>query len=219
MIHKKIVFYISVIIFQFLFFTSPAYSQFNIAISAGTNSPSSYIFNDPQKNKLDAYWKSGFSVEASGEYYIADHLILSPAIEYIYYKFNHYSPSGAQIPEIILESATGEGSYDLNFFALVKFLPPTKSIFQAELITGVGYIITNFGKITTVTSYLGSNKTTNEFTFENESTFVHEVGLGIRVKILRQLLIRFNASYYSNYLDKFYTSVTGGIIVPLIFNN
>lgn len=217
MISKKNIFYIYIIIIQFLFFVSPAYSQFNLGISAGINSPSSYFFNDLQKNKLVAYWNNGFSFNIYGEYYISDYFILSPAIEYVYYKFNQYK-QGVHIPEIILESATGEGSYDLNFFALVKLLPSTKSIFQVELITGIGYIITKFGEISTVTSYLGSNKTTNEFTFENESTFVHQLGLGIRVKILHHLLIRFNASYYSNYTDKFYSSITGGIIVPLIFH-
>ena len=200
----------------FFAFSSTVFSQINLGLSAGNISTSGDQFLSNTNDFLGKYWESGFALNFTGEYFLTSSLAISPTVEFATYKFDHYSfGGGISIPEDYVKNVTGKNSNQLNLFVSLKYLPPTKSIFQFVLITGVGYMYENLGVINATVGNINFGEKNVEIKLDSKNKFVHLLGLGVRLKLLSQISLSINGSYYSDYSDRFYPTMKLGFIYHL----
>ena len=202
----------------FIFFfvlTSSIYSQINVGISAGSISSSSSTFFKNNVDVLDLYWKNGFALNLEGEYFLSPSIAISPTVEYATYKFDKYFFWGAQIPEDYVKDATGKSSNEWNLFLALKYFPHTNTIFQFVFTTGFGYIVENMGVINATFGNINTGEKNVDFKLKRDNKFVHLLGLSLRIKLLSDVSVNINGSYYSNYTDRFYPTIKAGFIYKL----
>jgi len=164
---------------------------------------------------LGKYWKSGFAVNFTGEYFLSSSIALSPTVEFATYKFDKYFFVGVSIPETYVKNVTGKNSNQWNLFLSLKFFPPTKSIFQFVLLTGAGYMYENLGVINATFGDINFGEKNVVLKLNGKNKFVHLLGLAVRIKLLSQISLSINGSYYSNYNDRFYPTLKLGFIYKL----
>jgi hypothetical protein len=206
--------------FKYFFFffalSSTIYSQINIGISAGTISSNTFFNNN--MDVLDLYWKTGFAINLNGEYFLSRTIAISPIVEYATYKFDKYFLWGAQIPEDYVKDATGKSSNEWNLFLSIKYFPHTNTIFQFVFVTGLGYIVENIGVINATFGNLNTGENNIDFKLKRDNKFVHLLGLSLRIKLLSNISMNINGSYYSNYTDRFYPTINAGFIYQMAKN-
>ena len=203
-------------LFLFLILTTPIYSQISVGISVGTD-----LFNydlSNYHNYLSSYWHKGIYININGEYFLSNKISISSTIEYGYYKFDNYIPTGVQIPEIRFISAYGNNSKAIRVFGNIRFYTNPAKIFQAFISTGLGYISENLGTITATYDDMNFVQFTTEGKYQGRHYFAHTFGIGGRVKLDQNFAIDVSASYYSDYA-KILSGKTEVRMVYLINNN
>ena len=196
--------------------SSSIYSQINIDLSVGKISSSTNTFLKNNIDYLALYWEKGFALNIQTEYFLIPSLAVSPSVEFATYKFYDYFFPGAHIPEDYVRDATGQNSNQWNLFLALKFFPPTKTIVQFVFITGIGFSIESLGVINATFGNLNGIEKNMDFKLKRDNKILHLVGLSLRFKLLSNLSININGSYYSNYNDRFYPTIKAGIIYNLV---
>ena len=182
----------------FLIFANPIYSQqFTLGISGGVDLLSGNFGNN--KDYLNSYWRKGISFNLNGEYFISKRVSLNSIVEYVYYKFDHYTFDEVHIPEIGLISATGENSNAVRIIENIKFYVNLNESLQYFLATGIGYISEKLGTITAKFDDLNSGQSISELKYEGMHNFVHNLEVGVRFKFVQNLAFDISGSYYSDY--------------------
>ncbi|WP_337873407.1 hypothetical protein [Ignavibacterium sp.] len=193
------------VLFLFLLFNN-SFAQLSISLSAGFDPKEISLYDRTPTDGDNAYWNSGITLGMNLDYSLSEKLFVSALFQYSHYNFNNYANSGFGIPEIIFISAEGEDSKLWRTSIDAKYFPFPQNRFKFFILSGLGVVVEDLGTIKT--QYLdmmqGSN-VTYIMDSEVKNTFVHSLGLGIRVDIISNLFGDVSGLYYSNYSDRFQT--------------
>lgn len=193
------------ILFLLLLFNN-SFAQFSISLSAGFDPKEISLYDQTAPDGDNAYWNGGITFGINCDYSLSEKLFISALFQYSHYKFDRYADSGFRIPEIIFISANGEDSKLLRTSVELKYFPFPQNRLKFFALTGLGVVVEDLGTIRT--QFLDMNQGTNNTYTRNselENTFVHSLGLGIRVDIISNLFVDVSGLYYSNYSDRFQT--------------
>ena len=199
-------------LFLLFVMTIPVYAQLNVSGFVGINPQSNFIAKE-NSDFLDLYWQSGIVFGAGSEIFVSPSIALSPSVEYAHYKFDKYNLIEARAPEVSLLSTTGKPSNIWRLFVEAKFFRNITTAIPLYLTTGIGYMNEDFGIIhRTFKDMNEPNLFTETIEFENSTLLVHTLGIGLRWRILPYLFLDLKGQYFTNYNDRWYTSLKCGIV-------
>ena len=185
-----------------LFYISaiPIYSQqFTIGISGGIDLLNGTFTNN--KDYLNSYWHKGINLNLTGEYFVLSRVSLNSIIEYVFYKYDHYSFDEIHFPETGLISASGKNSKAIRIFENIKLYANLNRTLQYYFATGIGYILEDLGTITAKFDDLNYGQSISKLRYEGRHNFVHNLEIGIRIKFIQNLAIDVSGTLYSNYIN------------------
>ena len=192
--------------------TIPVYAQFNVSAFVGFNPQSNFIAKD-NSDFLDSYWRSGIIFGLGSEIFVSRSIALSPSVEYARYGFADYEFRNYLIPEVSFISATGEPSNVWRVFLEAKFFANFTTAIPVYLTTGIGYVKEDIGVINQNFFQMWDSRTfTTNVIFKDSNFFVHTLGLGLRWRFLPNLSLDLKGQYFTNYSDRWYTSVKCGLV-------
>lgn len=196
----------NILIFLVVFLFNNSFAQLSVSVSAGFDPKEISLYDQTATDGDNAFWNGGITFGINCDYSISEKLFISALFQYSHYKFDKYTDSGFRIPEITFISANGEDSKLLRTSVELKYFPFPQNRIKFFALTGLGVVVEDLG--TVKTQFLDMIQGTNNIYTTNsevENTFVHSLGMGIRVDIISNLFVDVSGLYYSNYSDRFQT--------------
>jgi len=195
----------------------PAPGQTDIVLSGGLNFPSMNFEHDSPPWPLALDWNTGYSIGVSVETHLSRVISLVPSLEYAHYPWkDDWTPGWG--PAYLSPVETGEPSrlYHMTLDArLYLFGGTSDGVF---LSTGAGYVIEKLGR----SSYSPAQHI--EFVMDQSGMYrypdryywIHTMGLGMHVLLSGNVGMEFTGEYFSNYTDRFHTSVHLGLSYRIV---
>jgi len=192
----------------------PAMGQTDVALSGAVNFPSSTFDYSRPAWLLAGFWDPGVSVGASIETHLSRVITLVPSLEYASYPWRN-GTTPAWDPQIYnVPTGPGAASRMYRFFADVRFYVFSKERFGIFLSTGAGYVIEKLGSYSLGPRwvlYTASDYVDGRVQHPVVYYWAHDMGVGTHFFLAGNIGLDFTAKYFSNYTDRFHTSLSLGV--------
>ena len=172
-----------------------------------------HAVNEP--NPHPSTWHNGMSVGLHLDHHVWNALSFSASVEYNFYRFNNYVFRGATIPEIRPVGSKGEDSHILRFALEGKLTTLGPEILRVQLVTGAVLINENLGDVSVTFEDMNSGTFVVQYFTKSKSYLAHSAGLGIQSFFSKRFGIEFLARYYSDYSERFDSSIIAGFVYRL----
>lgn len=199
----------NLILILLVVFSFPTFAQISLSISAGINPQEISLYDHASSYGDNAYWNNGFTIGIIGDYRLSDHFFVSASFQYSHYNFDRYANTSISIPEIIFRSAEGEDSKIWTSFIEAKYFTSPSSRFKFFIYSGFGLTLEKLGTVkTTFLNMMQGGEVNYTTDSEKNNYLVHSLGLGVRAFILLNIFTEISVSYYSNYSDRFQSTIS-----------
>jgi len=196
----------NILIFFLAFLFNNSFAQLSVSVSAGFDPKEISLYDQAASNGDNAYWNHGITFGINCDYSLSKKFFISALFQYSHYNFDKYANTGISIPEISFISASGEDSKLWRTSVEVKFFPFPLNRFKFFVLSGLGVVIEDLGKVKT--QFKDINREGNiTYTINSgiKNYFVHSLGLGVRADMVSNLFVDVSGLYYSNYSERFQT--------------
>ena len=190
----------------------PAPGQTDIVLSGGLNFPSMNFEHDSPPWPLAQFWDPGYSIAASVETHLSRAIAFVPSFEYARYPWRDMTTPG-WAPTYLQPMGAGEPSrlYRMSVAArLYVFSTERLGVF---LSTGAGYVIEKLGPYRLApwndVAFVGD--LSGIVQYPDRYYWVHAVSGGAHFLISGDVGLDIAGEYFSNYTDRFHTSLILGV--------
>ena len=171
---------------------------------------------DGESNPHATTWNKGVSLGLFADWNLAKSLALSSTLEYNFFAFQGYVFRGASVPEISIVSSRGDNSHVYRFAIEAKLLSSTPAMFRLQFVSGIAYVMEDFGDVYTTFDDMNSPGTRErEQPNNSRSYFAHSAGVGFRSNPFESVGLTVLARYHSNYRDRFQSAISAGLVFQL----
>lgn len=201
--------------------TIPVFSQPSFVIHSGLNSPLAYVAVGKYDFLAD-HWKNGINIDIGFEIPVFRLIALAPSFEYTYYAFEMYNPGIQYVenqvglwPSRNPKDSRGSGSHTYKLLLEAKAFTEPSRIVAPYVSTGIGYAIEDIGAIEASWEDLNGGQYVTNIQYEGKSFLIHSFGFGLRSFLAAGVSMDFAARYFTNYTDRFSTSLNLGFAYRL----
>lgn len=196
----------NILMFFLVLLFNNSFAQLSVSVSAGFDPKEISLYDQTASDGDNAYWNNGITFGINCDYSLSEKFFISALFQYSHYNFDKYANTGIGIPEISFISAIGEDSKLWRTSVEVKYFPFPLNRFKFFVLSGLGVVIEDLGKIKTqFTDINQEGNITHTINSEIKNYFVHSLGLGVRADIVSNLFVDVSGLYYSNYSERFQT--------------
>jgi len=195
-----------------------AQCQTDVVLSGGMNFPSLTFDYSRPAWPLAEFWVPGFSVGASVETHLSRVITFVSSVEYASYSWKDVTiPSWNPPPWSSIafypQPGPGAASRMYRFFADVRLYVFSKERIGIFISTGGGYVIEKLGSFDTLpwVSIMDLAYGSTHIEYPVAYYWAHDMGVGTHFFVSGDVGLDFVAKYFSNYTDRFHTSLSLGV--------